>query len=158
MTFPVRLAALVVAGGLVLGVNAFAAERHSHGNASAPVAGLELDNGAKWKPDAPLRTGMEGIKRAVEAALPKIHRDTYTPGDYKSLSKKVHGHVDYMVANCKLPPEVDAQAHKVLEQVIEGAAKMDSGPDRHGGVVTIVNALEGYGRHFDHPHWSGGKH
>ena len=64
--------------------------------------------------------------------------------------------VDFVVANCKLPEEADAQLHVVLAEILEGVDTMRAGADRLGGARRVVRALEAYGRHFDHANLTSG--
>lgn len=144
---------------LVLGLSAgvigtvSAAAPHGHDGHSAPAMELTLDNGRKWQTDEALRTGMDQIRAAFDAALPRIHEGRYSAAEYAALAGKVQEQVDYVVANCKLPEEADQQLHVALTQVLDGvnAMKEDSGQDK--GAVTILQALNAYGEHFDHPGW-----
>lgn len=158
MSLHIRLAIGLVAAGLTFAPAAWAAQEHSHEGGAGSLSELTLNNGAKWQTDAPLRKGMEGIRHDLAAALPRIHDGKLPAEGYGQLAEKVHGHVEYMVGNCKLPPEADAQLHLVLAQMMDGADAMKSGPDRTTGAVKIVQALDAYGRHFDHPAWSSPAH
>lgn len=153
-----RLAACVLTASLTLGGAAFAADTHSHDKAAGSLAELTLDHGAKWQTDAPLRKGMEGIRDALTAALPAIHGGKLAADGYAQLAGRMHEHIEYMVGNCKLTPETDAQLHLVLGEVMTGADTMKSGPDRMAGAVKVVQALDAYGRHFAHPGWTSPVH
>jgi hypothetical protein len=153
-----RLAACVLVAGLAVGGVALAADQHNHEPVAGALAALTLDHGAKWQTDAPLRKGMSGIRDDLVAALPAIHGGKLAAEGYTQLAGKVHEHIDYMVGNCKLAPEVDAQLHLVLGEVMAGADTMKSGPERMTGAVKIVQALDAYGRHFAHPGWSSPAH
>lgn len=143
------LALLIVLGA---GRGALAAEHsHDHGHESGST--LKLNNGEKWATDAPLRQAMEDIKADVEGLLPQIHENTLPPGEYKALAEKINGHVQYMVANCKLPPEADAQLHLLIADLLQGAEGMKSGAQGRQGAVKVVTALDAYGKHFAHPGW-----
>lgn len=157
MSLHIRLAACVVAAGLTFSAGAWAAQEHSHDGAGS-LAELTLDHGKKWQTDAALRKGMDGIRHDLTAKLPQIHDGKLPPAGYGELAEKMHGHIEYMVGNCKLSPEADAQLHLVLGQVVEGSDLMKAGPDRMSGAVKIVQALDAYGRHFDHSGWSSPKH
>ncbi len=141
------LALAVAAAG-----TAVAAESHSHGADSAPTR-LMLNNGAKWQTDAPLRKGMDGIRDDMDAALPIIHAGKFQAEEFKALAGKLESHVDYMATNCKLAPEVDEQLHVVLGDVLDGTAAMAGSTHQEEGAITIVQALDAYGKHFDHPGW-----
>lgn len=125
----------------------------SHGHGSGHLSELKLDAGAKWRTDAPLRKGMDAIRHDVAAALPDIHHGRQSADGFRGLAGKIHQSVEYMMTNCKLPPETDAQLHVVLERVLAGAEAMKDGPDRTAGAVTVVEALSAYGKHFEHPGW-----
>ncbi len=157
MTIRLRFAAIVLGSGLALAAPAWATEDHSH-SGHAGLSELTLNHGAKWETDAPLRKGMDGMRHDVGAALPQIHDGKLPAPGYSELAEKVHGHLEYMFSNCKLPEAADAQLHLVLAEVMGGVDAMKAGPDRTAGAVKIVQALDAYGRHFDHPGWTGLKH
>ena len=50
---------------LIASFSSFAQDEHEHEDADAGV--LVLDHGAKWATDAPLRSGMEQIRRLIAA-------------------------------------------------------------------------------------------
>ena len=58
-----------------------------------------------------------------------------------------------MVANCKLPEEADIQLHLALAQVMDGINAMKEEVGQEQGAIIIVQALNAYGSHFDHPEW-----
>ncbi len=60
---------------------------------------------------------------------------------------------DFMIENCELEPAVDEQFHSVLGQIIEGASEMEEGKQPRQGAVLVVQALNAYGEHFEHPGW-----
>ena len=77
----------------------------------------------------------------------------FTSAQYGALAAKIEERVDHVVSNCRLPEEADAQLHVVLAEIVEGADAMRSGSDRLGGAMRVIQALEAYGQHFDHPDW-----
>lgn len=145
------LSAIVVLG-LALGAPAQAAEPHAHGAPGAAVH-LRLDNGKKWQTDDVLRRGMTAIRAAVEESLTPIHRKTFKPAQYDALAARIQIQIDDVVGNCKLPEAADQQLHIVLEQIIDGVAKMKAATGRDQGAVRIVEALAQYGKYFDHAGW-----
>jgi len=148
-------AASAVALGLALtaGTGAASAETATHAGHQASELALTLNAGAKWQGDATMIQGMTRIRGALASRLPAIHDRSLPAGEYKTLASEVQAEVDYMVANCKLTPEVDEQLHMVLGQVLDGIAELQNGPDQRGGAVRIVMALNAYGDHFEHPDW-----
>lgn len=143
----------LLAAGLVLGPagGALAADGHAHGGGH--TAALTLDHGKKWRTDEPARKAMADIRAALAGSLDAIHHNKLGADGYKALGARIEESVHYMVANCKLAPEVDEQLHIVLEQLIEGADAMKGGERGLDGAVRAVIALEAYGEHFEHPGW-----
>lgn len=143
--------AALVALGLTVGLS---------GNVSAAPHGydghvmeMKLDNGQKWQTDDALRTGMGRIRDTIDAALPLIHAGRYSAAEFSALADRVQDQVDYVVANCKLPEETDIQLHLALGQVLDGISIMQEGEGQEQGARAIVQALNAYGDHFDHPEW-----
>jgi hypothetical protein len=129
-----------------------AAAQHQHESGAHT---LKLDDGRRWPTDAPLRQGMTAIRDAVSADHPAIHGNKETAGQYQALAGKIDSQIAYIVRNCKLAPEADAQLHVILGDIIAGSDLM-KGPDKarqREGAVMIVGALEKYPEYFDHPQW-----
>lgn len=117
-----------------------AGESHEHGH-GAGEAKLVLDHGRKWQTDAPLRKGMENI-RAVLATRQKP----------EAMAELVNAEVAYIVQNCKLPEDADAQLHLIIAELLAGAEAM-KGEHAREGAERVTKALDEYGRFFDHPGW-----
>ena len=149
-----RLAsALLVIGWASLAGGALAITPHPDDGHGTAVQELRLDQGERWPTDQPLRQGMSDIRAAMVAAFPRIHMGQFTSAQYGALAAKIQDRVDHVVGNCRLPEEADAQLHIVLVDIVEGTEAMRSGPDRLGGAMRIIQAIEAYGLHFDHPDW-----
>jgi hypothetical protein len=130
-----------------------AADEHAH---DAAHGKLMLNDGQKWATDAPLRLAMSRISKALGARLLAIHADKLAPADYVALGKGIDGDVAYMVSNCKLPQNADAMLHLVLADIIQGSEAMQGkspGTKARAGAVKVVQALDSYGKYFDHPGW-----
>lgn len=146
-----RFTAALLVSALALGATGptLAAAGHSH---DAGAMTLTLDHGKKWPTDESLRKGMSGIRAAMAAALEPIHKDTLPAARYGELAVAVEAQVERIVKDCKLPDAADAQLHIVLAQIQEGVEGM-KGAERQAGAVTIVKALDAYGKHFDDAGW-----
>lgn len=155
MSSQVTILSVSLVAGLILGsINiVWSAEEHKHDGHEKTSIGITLNNGKPWQTDGPLRKGMDSIRHGMEAMLPRIHDASLSGDQYASLAKSIHDHIDYMVKNCKLSPEVDAQLHLVLGDIIEGANAMEGKRGQLSGATLIVKALNAYGSHFDHPGW-----
>lgn len=143
-------AAIAFTAALALGGAAFAAEEHDHHGAAE--AKLVLNHGKKWQTDAPLRKGMENIRAAVAKDVKAIHADKAAPKQYQALAAKVNGEVAYIVQNCKLPEDADAQLHLVIAELMAGAEAMQ-GEHARAGAERVAKTLNQYGKFFDHPGW-----
>lgn len=150
----VTLAAAGFAALNVTGTPALAAgEAHDHGHASA--AAKPLPAGKRWTTDEALRQGMTEIRHALEPQLGAIHNNKLTPEQYQAIAHKTEEQVAYIVANCKLPADADAALHGIIAEMGEGVEAM-SGKSKakpRDGAVKLLNALNEYGRTFDHPGW-----
>ncbi|PSC06309.1 hypothetical protein SLNSH_03195 [Alsobacter soli] len=127
--------------------------QHSHAGGDVALQSMSLDQGRKWPTDAALRGGMSDIRASMSDALPRIHAGRFGGGDYAALADAVQGRIDFIVANCKLPEEADSQLHLALTHMLDGVAAMKSADNREQGALAVVNALDAYGAHFDHPGW-----
>jgi hypothetical protein len=148
---------LILAATLALGVAPVHAADHAHEHDAHGAATLKLNNGQKWKTDAPLRQGMASIKAAVQPHLHAIHENTLKAANYQTLAKRTNTQVAFMVENCKLAPDADAQLHLVIAELgaaAEAMAGKDKAQSRQQGALRLVHALESYGEFFDHPGWS----
>jgi hypothetical protein len=150
----IQLARALLALSLGFGISesGLAATEHAHGHDAAPVE-MTLNNGQRWPTDEALRRGMSGIRSALASSLPRIHERRFTPHEFSTLASRVQAYVDDLIANCKLPEAADLQLHVALAHLLDGIAAMEGGVDQEKGVLAIVQALNAYGEHFDHPGW-----
>ena len=131
-----------------------ATDAHDHGK-SAPHK-LELNAGKKWGTDDALRKAMSGIQASVAQTLPAAHAGKASAADYDAFGKDVTAQVTYMVENCKLDPQADAQLHIIVADLMAG---VEAAQGKHGekkrasGVVKVAQAANAYGKHFDHAGW-----
>jgi len=153
----VRNKAIMLSVMLAMGTvvpSAIAADVHSHEGVGLQT--LKLNAGKKWATDAPLRKGMTAMRNAIEQDKAAIHAAKLSDAGYDALAKTIDTQVAYIVTNCKLPPEADAQLHLVLAEIMHGSSAIkgqEKGVARQAGAHKIVVALDAYGRHFDHPGW-----
>ena len=144
--------ALTLAMMLALGPGIALSQTPSHDGHGAPELALVLNNGAKWQGDKNMVTGMTAIRDTMAAHLGAIHDGTLPSDTAKAVATDVQKQVDFMIENCVLEPEVDEQFHAVLAQVADGVTSLEAGDPQTSG-VKIVQALDAYGTHFEHPGW-----
>lgn len=145
--------ALLSAALALAGTSGVMAADAAHSHDAESSAQLELNHGKKWATDAPLRQGMNNMRAAMAKALPAIHDGKLNANGYATLAGKIQSDMAYVITNCKLDPAADAQLHIVLAQLGQGVQNMKNGNDRQRGAIMVVEALNAYGAHFDHPHW-----
>jgi hypothetical protein len=130
---------------------------HEHDSGAAAVASIKLDAGRKWATDASLRAGMVEIRAAFDADHPAIHDGKQTDAQYEALASRIESQVNAIVANCRLPPEADANLHYLIADLSQGVSLMrgqDAARARHDGAALVHGALLAYGKYFDDPGWS----
>lgn len=146
---------LLAALTLAFPLTGFAAEPGHHDHGAAPQK-IELNAGKKWSTDEPLRAGMNNMRTQVATALPAAHAGKLSPAQYEALGKDLNVQVGDIVRNCKLDPKADAQLHVVIGELADGIETLEGkrqGKARAAGVVKVAQALNTYGKHFDHTGW-----
>src|SRR3546814_16854299 len=97
-----------------------AADDHdaSHADAIANAGGTDFPvpgNHVKWTPDAPLVEGMSRVRTALEGLESESHPDDAAVA---ALATDIDSAVEYMFANCQLPPAPDVALHAVLARLM----------------------------------------
>lgn len=147
------LTALAVAFALSLGTPGLAAaQTATHDSHDTSALELVLNDGAKWQGDQNMITGMNAIHDTMTENLDAIHAGNLPADTAGGMATDVQKQVDFMVENCVLEPEVDEQFHVILGEVMTGVSALEAG-EVEPGAVTIVQALNAYGAHFEHPGW-----
>jgi hypothetical protein len=152
MKSPALLFAVIT---LAFPLAALAAESNHHDHGASPNK-IELNAGKKWASDESLRKGMTAIQEQVASALPAAHAGKLTQAQYEILGKDINTQVGYIVQNCKLDPKADAQLHFIIGDVADGIETIEGkqgNKARALGVVKVVQALNAYGKHFEHAGW-----
>ncbi|WP_153147277.1 hypothetical protein [Dechloromonas sp. H13] len=149
------LAAVVLIVVAAPGRGVLAAEDRHHGESGSAVQKLQLNAGKKWATDAALRQSMDDINQAMAKALPLIHKDRFGDSDYAALATTINQKVGYAIEHCKLEAKADTMLHLVLADLMAGAEIMEgkTAAARHDGAVRVRQALESYGKYFQHPNW-----
>lgn len=155
--FKFTAALVAVACGMALGpalAAPAAAPADAHGHAADAPHKLSLNHGRKWGTDEALRKGMGRIRDLAAPQLKAVHAGKLSPEQYRELSTQIEGEVAGIVANCKLAPEADAMLHLVIADLGAGTEAMAGKTDSmrpQQGYVKVVQAVNAYGKHFDHP-------
>ncbi len=104
-------------------------------------------------PSPPLRTGMQRIRNAVDQTFAARASGQLTPAETKALSTTVQENVNFLIANCKLPPKADATLHGLITEMLSGAAQLAENPGDQKAWEGLAQALRDYSDYFDHPGW-----
>src|SRR5690554_7682659 len=157
MKLPAQLmlsALLAIPLGITAGTAMASDATHSHGH---EVHGtMELNQGRSWETDAALRQGMGALHQIVSTGLERAHANALKADEYKKMSGEIMTQFTYIVENCDLEPEADAQLHILLGNIVQGVEIIEgkvSGKQAEDGLISMAQALNSYGSHFDHPSW-----
>ncbi len=125
------------------------AEEHDHGD----LAGVEmqLNAGQKWQTDAPLRQAMGEIGQMMNTALDDIHNNQLDAEGYDAIAEEVNQQVGYMIENCQLEPQADAQLHIVIARLVDSAQHIEKHSEieeKRKGAVELIGALDSYDTYF----------
>ena len=130
-----------------------AADDHdaSHADAIANAGGTDFPvpgNHVKWTPDAPLVEGMSRVRTALEGLESESHPDDAAVA---ALATDIDSAVEYMFANCQLPPEPDIALHAVLARLMANTSALKANPSDGSPVADMHEAVHNYERLFDDP-------
>ena len=154
----IRKIVAAILGSLLLSAFApvfAAADHHHHDHGTQSHGTLHLNGDQKWVTDEALRLNMGGIRAQIVAHREGIQRSTLSQQQYRELAKEIKQYINTIVAECKLTPEADAMLHLVLADMLKGVDMLEGkgGSKPAEGAHKITDALNAYGRYFDHPGW-----
>lgn len=152
-----KLSGFLLAGAMAVGSlagTAAHASEHSHGHGHADTARMVvLNNGEKWATDQALRDSMTQIRASIDLNLPAIY-DAKQAAPYEALGREIERQIANIVQNCKLEPAADEVLHAILAELIQGNDALqgkDPQTARIDGVKRVLQSLELYAEHFEHP-------
>jgi len=150
-----KISALLACLALGFSLPAHAEGHDHHDHSSNEPQKLQLNAGKKWATDQHLRQTISDINQAMSEALPRIHKNQFSEGDYQALATTISQKVAYAVDHCKLTPKADAMLHLVIADLLGGAEIMEGkqASSRHDGAVQVMQALQAYGKYFQHAGW-----
>lgn len=145
------LTAFALAGSLALFSLGALAQQHAH-HAPAPAATASAP-AHRYTTDATLRQQMREIRGNV-VALDEFERGAMTPQRATQAADAIVGHVNTIVANCKLPPDADEALHRIIGSMLQSAATLKADPNRRDAVTALHASLRQYATTFDDPSFS----
>jgi hypothetical protein len=135
------------------------AAAHEHAHHGHDALKLHLDNGRSWPTDASLREGMQRIRSALDTAhAGHVGQPRLDVADGRALAVAVDDAIGFVVANCKLPAQADANLHVLLGRMGQASAELKLDPTSPQAAGAIGAALDDYARYFDHPGWRAAGH
>lgn len=120
-----------------------------HEQHPAPTATAEAPV-QRFATDAVLRENMRGIRKSVDA-LAHYEHGHLDSQQVAILAGNIEGHVNDIIANCKLPPNADAALHAVIVPLMRNAAALKADPAKPGPIAAMRGSLGEYRRRFDDP-------
>lgn len=141
------LLAVLAAGLGVAAAPAVVAQHHAQHSASNATEEAPVQ---RFATDAVLRENMRGIRKSVDA-LAHYEQGHIGPQQVALLAGNIEGHVNDVIANCKLPPDADAALHAVIVPLMRNAAALKADPAKPGLIAAMRGALGEYRRRFDDP-------
>ena len=115
---------------------------------------MALNHGQRWETDEPLRLGMQRIRDAVALPLNEGNASKLSPVQTKGLAHTVQETVTYLMKNCQLVPEADANLHVIINDLLTGASLLTTEGQSDEGLARLHHALSEYPRYFNHPNWT----
>lgn len=142
--------ALAVAPGMALAQHAHGghADHAAHAGHEAQAPGTA--DQAPWTPDAALTEGMRRVRGAVET-LAHLEMGHLGEGQVVTVAGDADAAIEYMFANCELPPEPDIALHGILARLMAATRDLHAKPADPAPVATMRAALAEYARLFDDP-------
>ena len=126
----------------------------AHEHHAAHALDLNDNDGQKWTTDESLRQGMHSIRQSFQSRLPGFRERSLETGQYEALADDADDQLMYMFNNCDLPPDADAELHKLLAFISGAVSDLRSEEDRRNGMMLLHKALDAYPAYFDHPGWT----
>ena len=122
---------------------------HHHGDEDV-LTMLVLNDGTKWPVDTVLSEAMLRLRAQLLTHLDDIHHKRFTAPQYQQFAQVLQQEVNYIIANCKLTPEADAQFHLVLAAMMQSQQAMakDDVVLQRQGAVLLLRALQRYPDYF----------
>ncbi len=129
---------------------------HSHHQAESADHGtltLSRNNGESWATDDALREGMTRLRTTFATAHSEYRAGNLDRAAATALAERVDGHLQFIIANCDLPPDADAELHKLLYAAFDATAALRELDDPHVGLHGLHEVLDIYGAYFKHEGW-----
>ena len=115
---------------------------------------LQRPDEGKWASDASLRQGMSELKKAFEPAYGAYRNGEFDAEQASGLADAIEEEINFMIANCRIPADADAELHKLLAAALGAAKSLRESEHLHEGLHQLHRVLQAYPDYFQHPDWS----
>lgn len=122
-----------------------------HAEAITHASGADFpvpDGHVPWTPDAPLMEGMSQVRNALEGLEARAQPDGTTVA---ARAGDIDAAIEYMFANCQLPPEPDIALHAILARLMAGTQALHADPADTSPLADMHAAVLNYEQLFDDP-------
>ncbi|WHZ19938.1 MAG: hypothetical protein OJF55_002087 [Rhodanobacteraceae bacterium] len=145
VAFSIALVALLAAPA-----SSVYAQEHQHAPPPRTSAAVPAHG---YATDATLRQQMREIRTEV-AAIENFQHGRSTQPQAIDAAGRITGHVNTIIANCKLPPDADEALHTIIGPMLQHASALKASPDSSAAVTSLHGLLDQYAREFDDPGFS----
>lgn len=125
------------------------AQDHRHPAASAATAPAQ-----GYATDGTLRQQMRAIRSEVDALAGNAHAGAARQPPAQA-GERITGHVNTIVAECKLPPDADHALHAIIGPILQNASVLKGNPHDATAIAGLQHALGQYAQQFDDPTFAG---
>lgn len=129
------------------------AQQHHHASASATSDAAPAP-AQRYATDATLRQQMRAIRSEVDALADNAHAGAARQPPAQA-GERITGHVNIIIAECKLPPDADEALHAILGPILQDASVLKSSPHDATAIAGLQHALGQYAQQFDDPTFAG---
>lgn len=125
-------------------------------HAIKPVAGPAT--GTPLPTDATLRIGMENLRQIMAVPLADIQGNRLPREAYPTLALEVRAELAAIAQHSHPGHQAEPELRHLMARMEAGTRAMEGRPTgsrRQRGALQVIDALEHYSAHFDHPGWPG---
>lgn len=148
-----KITTLAIGLTLLAALPASFALAQQHPQHAPAAAATHARPAQRYATDATLRAQMREIRVNV-LALEHAPHGHLTPQGAAQIADRITGHVNTIIANCRLPPESDAALHHIIGPLLADAGTLKADPGRTDAIAGMRRALDQYARQFDDPGFS----
>lgn len=125
-----------------------ASSRHANMVVASATAQEQSSIPQRWVADAPLRAGMQRVRKSVIALAP-MESGHLTRRQVLALADTIQTSVNFIFANCRLDPEPDAALHPLLGRLLVASQALRDHPANPMPLADLRAVLARYAQLFE---------